>query len=95
MNKICDKGYQYKRTDKETKEEMWLSLVANDDNEIYSYTWTNDPDCADRFDTVETFYKVLEKYHINLGNLDCEKYFYELEYYEDISIDNNQTEAEI
>lgn len=81
-------GYQYKRTNKETKEEMWLRLVIDDDNEIYSYTWTNDPDIADKFETKETFYKVLEKYHITLRykNFDIEKYSYELEYSEDVLI---------
>lgn len=95
MSKICDKGYQYKRTNKETKEEMWLGLVIDDDNEIYSYVWTNDPDAADRFDTTETFYKVLEKYNISLKfvNFDTDKYHYELEYYEDVAIDDNNLEG--
>ena len=83
MNKKYDKYYQYKRTNKETKEEMWLRLNIDDENEIYSYVWTDDPDMADRFETIETFYHVIEKYKINLGRIDCEHYLYDLEYCED------------
>ena len=90
MSKQYDKYYQYKRTNKQTNEESWLRLVIDNDNDIYSYTWTNDPDMADRFETVETFYNVLEKYKINLGNIDCQKYFYDLDYNEDEIIDSKE-----